>query len=69
MNWQKIRDWRLNQPQREGTARVLDGFTIASGIALYSYYGDHLNLTKAQVVIVALTGMLCYFLSLLQRRK
>ena len=49
MTLQKIRDWRLNLAQREGTAKILDGFTrIASGIALYSYFGDHLKLTPFQ---------------------
>ena len=69
MNLQKLRDWRLNLAQREGTAKILDGFTIASGIALYSYFGDHLKLTPFQAGTVAITGILCYSFSLMQRRS
>ena len=39
----------LNRAQKEGLARVFDGFSIAEGITLFTHWAGRINLTEWDV--------------------
>lgn len=63
-----MRGLRVNRIQKDGLARVFDGFTIASGISVYSYLGGHAFMTGSDVFTTFLVGILCVVLAFLLRK-
>lgn len=58
----------LNTAQKEGLARVFDGFTIANGIVLFSYLGGRVALFDWEVRALILTAFCTLMMSLRFRK-
>lgn len=65
----KPKPTRLNRAQKEGIARVFDGFAIFCGIAVYSYLGGMNDMTAGNAFVTFCTGIICEGFAILLRKE
>ena len=64
-----VRLIRFNRDQKDSLAKLLEGFAIASGIAVYTYFGGKLSISIWEALVTAFMGILCESLALIIRRE
>ena len=65
----KPRQTRLNRLQKDGIARVFDGFTVVCGVAVYPYFGGKSDLTDWEAAVTLLVGFICVFCAIILRKE
>ena len=63
----KKKRW-INRDTKEGFARILDGYCIAAGIALFSFLGGRLDLSVGDAVIIVIIFMICLLSAVVIRK-
>ena len=64
----KKKRW-INRDTKEGFARILDGYCIAAGIALFSFLGGRLDLSVGDAVNIVIAFMVCLLSSVVLRKR
>lgn len=58
----------FSKPQKEGVARILDGFVVAASIALSTYIFGHVDMKEWEALLLFVVDMICLFCGLYLRK-
>ncbi|MCX8505891.1 MAG: hypothetical protein ORN98_04670 [Alphaproteobacteria bacterium] len=64
----KPRQTRLNRLQKDGIARVFDGFTVVCGVAVFSFLGGKGDLNLLEAFETLVIGIACEIYAIFLRK-